>query len=58
MKKTIALILALTLLVALPLFAGCTKLDKDLEIRVWTLNGTTGFGIFHFILHDRSILTG
>ena len=54
MKKTIALILALTLLVALPLFAGCNKLDKDLEIRVWTLNGTTGFGMAQLIDADKN----
>ena len=45
MKKTIALLLALALLAALPLLAGCKKPDASLQINVMTLNGTTGFGM-------------
>lgn len=52
MKKLIAFVLALTLLAALPLLAGCQKVDKDLPIRVWTLNGTTGFGMAQLIDAD------
>ena len=43
MKKTIALILALTLLVALPLFAGCNKLDKDAP-RIIRIRNTLALG--------------
>lgn len=39
------LCLALALLLTLPLLVACNRPDKDLEIRVWTLNGTTGFGM-------------
>ena len=52
MKKLIAFLLALTLIAALPLLAGCQKVDKDLPIRVWTLNGTTGFGMAQLIDAD------
>ena len=45
MKKLVALLLTLTLLAALPMLAACGKVDKDLEINVWTLSGTTGFGM-------------
>ena len=45
MKKILSLLLALTLLAALPLLSACGKVDKELPIRVWTLNGTTGFGM-------------
>ena len=45
MKKTIALLLALTLLAALPLLSACKKPDASLQINVMTLNGTTGFGM-------------
>lgn len=48
MKKIIALLLTLTLLLALPIFVGCQKSDA-LTIRVWTLNGTTGFGMAQLI---------
>ncbi len=41
MKKFIALLLALVC--ALPLFSSCS--DEPEVIRVWTLNGTTGFGM-------------
>ncbi len=53
MKKLISLLLALALLAALPLLAACDKDDEtddttynpDLEINIWTLSGTTGFGM-------------
>ena len=44
MKKTVALLLCLSLLLALPLLVGCQK-PSDSTVRVWTLNGTTGFGM-------------
>ncbi|MBQ9098884.1 MAG: ABC transporter substrate-binding protein [Clostridia bacterium] len=68
MKKLLSLILALLLLVALPLLSACNKdetpdngdqtptppaLDTNLEIRVWTLNGTTGFGMAPLINSDK-----
>ena len=52
MKKLIAFLLALTLLATLPLLAGCQKVDKELPIRIWTLNGTTGFGMAQLIDTD------
>lgn len=52
MKKLIAFLLALTLLATLPLLAGCQKVDKELPIRIWTLNGTTGFGMAQLIDAD------
>lgn len=58
MKRFVSIFLLITLLATLPLFAACkkqelsentktdpTELDKNLEINVWTLNGTTGFGM-------------
>ena len=45
MKKLTALLLVCAMLIALPLLAGCNKPDTELEIKVWTLNGTTGFGM-------------
>ena len=45
MKKLTAILLVLTMLVALPLLGACNKLDTDLSVRVLTLNGTTGFGM-------------
>ena len=56
MKKLLALVLALTMLVALPLLASCnqpTAPDAAPEIRVWTLNGTTGFGMAQLIDADK-----
>ncbi len=48
MKKTVSslLILCLVLLVCLSA-AACADaaVDKDLPVRIWTLNGTTGFGM-------------
>lgn len=52
MKKLVAFLLALTLIAALPLLAGCQKVDKELPIRIWTLNGTTGFGMAQLIDAD------
>lgn len=52
MKKLIALLLTLTLLAALPLLAACNKVDKELPINIWTLNGTTGFGMAQLIDAD------
>lgn len=57
MKKLLALVLALTLLASLPLLASCNQPiepDADLEIRVWTLNGTTGFGMAQLIDADKN----
>lgn len=54
MKRILALVLALTLIAALPLLAGCKKYDEELEIRVWTLNGTTGFGMAPLIEDDKA----
>ncbi len=54
MKKIIALILALTMLAALPLLTACGKYDEELPIRVWTLNGTTGFGMAQLIDADKN----
>ena len=48
MKKTVSslLILCLVLLVCLSATACAdVAIDKDLPVRVWTLNGTTGFGM-------------
>ena len=45
MKRILSILLLITLLATLPLFAACKKVDKDLEINVWTLIGTTGFGM-------------
>ncbi len=45
MKRILSIFLLVTLLATLPLFAACKRVDKDLEINVWTLNGTTGFGM-------------
>ncbi len=39
------LLLTLALLMILPLAASCQKYDETLDINVWVLNGTTGFGI-------------
>lgn len=49
MKKLVSLTLALLLLCSLFALAACKKEepapDTELEINVWTLNGTTGFGM-------------
>ena len=45
MKKIVSLLLALVLLAALPLLTSCKSYDAELPINVWTLNGTTGFGM-------------
>ena len=52
MKKITALLLVCAMLIALPLFSACNKLDTELAIRVWTLNGTTGFGMAHLMDKD------
>lgn len=51
MKKTITKILALTLavLMLLPFAASCAKPDKDLEIKIYALNGTTALGMAQMI---------
>ena len=54
MKRFICVLLALTMIAALPLLAGCQKVDKELPIRVWTLNGTTGFGMAQLIDADKN----
>ena len=43
MKKICSLLLVVSLLLSLPLLYGCKK--DDAPVRVWTLNGTTGFGM-------------
>lgn len=46
MKKIIALLLTLILLVTCILLPACgEQVDSDLEVRVTALNGTTGFGM-------------
>ena len=54
MKKLLSLLLALTLIAALPLLTACNKLDTELSVRVWTLNGTTGFGMAQLIDADKN----
>ena len=49
MKKLIAL--ALVLLMIVPTLVSCTKKTPD-EIRIYTLNGTTGFGMAK-MMHDN-----
>jgi NitT/TauT family transport system substrate-binding protein len=39
------LLITLSLLMLLPLFAACQSYDGELTVNVWVLNGTTGFGI-------------
>lgn len=53
MKKLLSLFLALSLLVALPLFSACHK-DDEVDARVWTLNGTTGFGMAQLISNSKA----
>ena len=53
MKKLLLFLLALTL-ITVPILSGCNRVDKDLEIRVWTLNGTTGFGMAQLIDADKN----
>ncbi|MBE6703172.1 MAG: hypothetical protein E7585_07165, partial [Ruminococcaceae bacterium] len=53
MKKIIALLLALTMLIALPLLTSCNRQDET-EVRVWTLNGTTGFGMAPLMNADKN----
>ncbi len=45
MKKLLSLFLVCAMLAALPLLTACNKLDTELAVRVWALNGTTGFGM-------------
>lgn len=45
MKRIVSLFLLLTLLISLPLLSGCNTPEDDTPINVWTLNGTTGFGM-------------
>lgn len=59
MKRILSLLLLLSLLITLPILSACkksdgspddnaptsTELDTNLKINVWTLNGTTGFGM-------------
>ena len=48
MKKFVSLLLAALLLCSLFALSSCKKEstpDTTLEINVWTLNGTTGFGM-------------
>ncbi len=55
MKKLVSLFLVCTLLLALPLFASCKKEeDEGLTVRIWTLNGTTGFGMAPLIAQSES----
>ncbi len=39
------LLITLSLLMLLPLFAACQSYDGELTVNIWVLNGTTGFGI-------------
>jgi len=50
MKKKLIRIIILTLTLALLLpFASCAKADKELEIKVYALNGTTALGMAQMI---------
>ena len=49
MKKITSILLVLAMLIALPLLSSCGGYDAELPIRVWTLNGTTGFGMAQLI---------
>ena len=50
MKKNLIRIIVLTLTLALLLpFASCAKADKELEIKVYALNGTTALGMAQMI---------
>lgn len=51
MKKIVSLLLVLVMLAALPVLSSC-GVDTELPIRVWTLNGTTGFGMAQLIDAD------
>lgn len=52
MKKIVSLLLVLAMLAALPLLTACGGYDAELPIKVWTLNGTTGFGMAQLIDAD------
>ena len=54
MKKIVSLLLVLAMLTALPLLIACGGVDTELPIRVWTLNGTTGFGMAQLIDADKN----
>lgn len=54
MKKILSFLLALSLLLALPLLAACNKDDTEIDARVWTLNGTTGFGMAQLINNSKA----
>ena len=58
MKRILSILLVITLLATLPLFTSCKKeekaeLDSELAINVWTLNGTTGFGMAPLIQNAK-----
>ena len=52
MKKIVSLLLLITLLTAVPVLSACSSYDAELPINVWTLNGTTGFGMAQLIDAD------
>ncbi|MBR6727744.1 MAG: ABC transporter substrate-binding protein, partial [Clostridia bacterium] len=54
MKKITSILLVLAMLIALPLLSSCGGYDAELPIRVWTLNGTTGFGMAQLINADAN----
>lgn len=49
MKKIVSLLLVFTMLFALPLLTSCSNYDKETEIRVLALSGSTGVGMAQLI---------
>lgn len=55
MKKVLSFLLAFSLLLTLPLLAACNReQDPQTDARIWTLNGTTGFGMAQLISNNKS----
>lgn len=55
MKKLFSFFLALSLLLTLPLLVACNnEQDPATDARIWTLNGTTGFGMAQLISNNKS----
>ena len=52
MKKIVSLLLLIAMLATIPLLSACSSYDEELPIHVWTLNGTTGFGMAQLIDAD------
>ena len=55
MKKLLSFLLALSLLLTLPLLVACNNdQDPQTDARIWTLNGTTGFGMAQLISNNKN----